>query len=107
MANKKKRQATLRDWCIVSYPDICTTFDNSAAAFAKYTDKTVVVLIGRAANDSRYNAKTGNAFEDGNMLLTSPVMRIDGNEYHTIHTIYILSDAEMNEKYRKWCEENP
>jgi len=100
MSEKSKKQATLKDWSIVRFPDICTTLDNPAHAFAEYSDDCVVVLLGKAADDPRYNADTGE-FSDGHRLITTPIIKVEGNEYHTQNTVYILADGDMWEEYRK------
>jgi len=101
-----KRQATLKDWCIVRYPEICIIAENPEMVFSTYGDDLIVVLLGKAVDDPRFNADMGE-FAEGHRLVTSPVIKVEGDEYHTLHTIYILKEEQKSEEYRKWCEENP
>lgn len=101
MANR--RQATLTDWCIVKYPEIYANAENPANIYAKFAVGQLVVLLGRAVGDPRYNPETG-AYKDGHMLITSLIIEVDGDKYITAHTIYTLNEIEKNEDYQKWCD---
>lgn len=113
LSRRNKRQATLREWSIAVYPDILATPDNPENAFARYADNEKIgrlgktlVLYGMAFNDSRFDAGTGE-FADGHRLVTSPIVKVEGNQYHTVNSIYILDEEQMREDYKKWCKENP
>lgn len=105
-----KQEATLTDWAVVVYPDICGILDDPSPAFARYSEEEkyvhigkVLVLYGRAIGDPRYD-RYRDAFADGHRLVTSPIVKIEGDRYYTLHTIYTLKDEDMNEDYRNWLQ---
>lgn len=100
-----KWDATLTDWCIVLYPEIYNNTANPQFVFAKLNCGRPVALFGKAKGDPRYNAETG-AFTDGHRLITSPIIAVEGEKYHTVDTIYSLDEETKNAEFKKWCEEN-
>lgn len=99
-------QATLTDWCIVMYSKIYDNTANPERAFAKLNCGQPVALFGRAINDPRYNAEKGDAFADGHRLITSPIIAVKNEEYHTADTIYTLDEALKSFDFKEWCIEN-
>jgi hypothetical protein len=102
---ESKWQAALTDWKIVLYPDIYKAIENPETVFAKLNCGHPVALFGKAMNDPRYNAETGE-FTDGHRLITSPVIAVRDGRYHTSDTIYSLDEEEKNTEFKNWCEEN-
>lgn len=102
---ESKRQAILTDWCIVLYPEIYNNTEDPSTVFAKLSFARSVALFGRAKNDPRYNAETGN-FTDGHRIVTSPITRVKDNKYYTANTIYTLVEQDKNSEYQKWYEDN-
>lgn len=96
------KKATLTDWCIVMYPEIYDNTENPEPVYAKFNDDHIVALLGKAASDPRCNPQTG-IFADGHRLVTSPIIRIDGNRYFTANTVYTLDVMEVSKDYQKWC----
>lgn len=96
-------QATLTDWCIVLHPQIYDNIENPDKVFAKLNCCQPVALFGRAINDPRYNAEKGDAFADGHRLITSPIVTVKNEEYHTADTIYTLDEAFKNSDFKEWC----
>lgn len=103
MTNKK--MATLRDWAIVKYPEICDVIDDPTPAFARYGDIGEIVLFGKAVDDPRFDAVTGE-FSDGHRVLTSQLINVEGHNYETENTVYTLKEEDMSEEYRKWCNKD-
>jgi ferredoxin-like protein FixX len=101
-----KWQATLIDWSIVLYPDIYKATETPLTVFAKLNCGRPVALFGREMNDPRYNAEKGDAFADGHRLVTSPIIAVKNEEYHTADTIYTLDEAAKNTDFKEWCEKN-
>ena len=100
-----KLQATLTDWSIVLYPEIYDNTKNSETVFAKLNCGRTIALFGRAKDDPRFNAETGE-FTNGHRLITSPIMAVEDGKYHTVDTIYSLDEETKNAEFKKWCEEN-
>lgn len=99
-----KKQATLKDWCIVKFPEIYANIDTPSRAFTKFEGVTEVVLFGRASNDPRYDAVTGE-FADGHRVATSPIVEVKDGIYYTENTAYVLCDEDKNKEYLQWCAE--
>jgi len=57
-------------------------------------------------NDPRYNAEKGDAFADGHRLVTSPIITVKGDNWHTQDTVYTIDENDKNPDFNKWCEEN-
>lgn len=99
-------QATLIDWCFVLHPQIYDNIENPDKVFAKLNCGQPVALFGRAVNDPRYNAEKGDAFADGHRLITSPIIAVKNEKYHTADTIYTLDEAFKSSDFKEWCIEN-
>lgn len=106
ISNSTPWQATLTDWCIVLHPQIYYNIENPDKVFAKLNCGQPVALFGRAINDPRYNAEKGDAFADGHRLITSPIIAVKNEEYHTADTIYTLDEAFKSSDFKEWCIEN-
>jgi hypothetical protein len=99
-----KWDATLTDWCIVFSPEIFNNIANPKFVFAELTCGRPIALFGKAKDDPRFNARTGE-FTNGHRLITTPIIMVNEGKYYTLNTIYKLYAEEKNENYRKWCEE--
>lgn len=108
MKDSNKRtlwEAILTDWCIVLHPQIYDNIENPLNVFAKLNCEKPVALFGKAKNDPRYNAETGE-FTDGHRLVTSPIVSVKDGKYHTQDTIYSVDENDKNPDFKMWCEEN-
>lgn len=101
----KKVETTLVDWTIVLYPDVYKATENLNTVFATLNCGHTVALFGRANDDPRFNAETGE-LKNGHRLITSPIIAVQDGKYHTENTIYTLKEEEKNKEFKKWCEEN-
>jgi len=108
LLERELRQVHITDWAIVTLPYIYGVLDNPEPAFAKLDGDRPVVLYGRVSKDPRFNPETGK-FADGNRVITGVIQVIKGGEVHTGSTAYTANTAytlgEMNDLYRRWCEE--
>jgi hypothetical protein len=80
---RKKREATLKDWMIVKYPEVAAYIGDYQPVFTKYADALVAVIIGNTVDDKR--------FADGTLIITSPIIEAQGDKYITLHTLLMMT----------------